>query len=82
MHFKSRTASGLMDFVVLLRSGSEKRVLTLARFFTTASAIQQRNARVRMRLRRYNSAPIFSFSEAFNLRSGIGLAFPHTLKPY
>lgn len=31
------------------------------------------------RLRRYNSAPIFSFSEAFNLRSGIGLAFPHTV---
>lgn len=28
------------------------------------------------RLERYNTTPIFSFSEAFNLRSGIGLAFP------
>lgn len=28
------------------------------------------------RLERYNTTPIFSFSEAFNLRSGISLAFP------
>lgn len=31
------------------------------------------------RLQCYNSTPIFSFSEAFNLRSGISLAFPHTM---
>lgn len=30
------------------------------------------------RLERYNTAPIFSFSEAFNLRSGISLASPQS----